>query len=502
MEYLDKYSKTIFSKRISRLLFIGIIVVTFFFYLQTALGFMDPDFGWHIRFGELVLQRGIPITDPFSYSMPSYKFINHEWLTDIVLSIIYNPERLLLLGFIFITISIFSVLLHFHSLPVNPWTILLFICTTFSLRMFIGIRPQLLSWFFFSLVWYLLYNQQLWRTSRYLIPLLFLLWANLHGGFPMGLALIFLFSFVGFVTKKPEWKSNSIIFLLSFGATYINPYGLDLWKEIFVSVFDTSLRWSIQEWLPSLATANLILWAYVAGSSIIVFMQYKKLSFEMIVLYVFFLVAALSSVRHLPFWIFISIPVTAKASSYFYKHVKKTRGGEQRLQTAYVFVVILMLVLYILHKLINQYSIPKIDEVYYYPFSAVRYLRSNIPKGNLFSFYGWGGYLIWKLPEKKVFVDGRMPSWKQQPLPDESPNAFKEHNAIFEGSYPVSKAIKKYNISTFLLPVEKKTRKRVKLLERFFTSAKETPDIYDQLRKLKWKIVYKDSIAVVYEVSQ
>lgn len=32
--------------------------------------------------------------------------------------------------------------------------------------------------------------------------------------------------------------------------------------------------------------------------------------------------------------------------------------------------------------------------------------------GNIFNTYEWGGYLIWKLPKMKVFVDGRMPAWK------------------------------------------------------------------------------------------
>src|SRR3982751_5366213 len=43
---------------------------------------LDPDFGWHLRLGQITLQQGIPQTDLFSYTMPHYKMVNHEWLVD------------------------------------------------------------------------------------------------------------------------------------------------------------------------------------------------------------------------------------------------------------------------------------------------------------------------------------------------------------------------------------------------------------------------------------
>ena len=54
-------------------------------------------------------------------------------------------------------------------------------------------------------------------------------------------------------------------------------------------------------------------------------------------------------------------------------------------------------------------------------------------EGEGFSEYGWGGYLIWKMPEKKVFVDGRMPSWRWDPADKtQSSWAFKDYRKIME----------------------------------------------------------------------
>jgi hypothetical protein len=42
-----------------------------------------------------------------------------------------------------------------------------------------------------------------------------------------------------------------------------------------------------------------------------------------------------------------------------------------------------------------------------YPVGAVEYLRQNPQPTGMFNEYGWGGYLIWQLPEQRVFIDGR-----------------------------------------------------------------------------------------------
>ena len=41
------------------------------------------------------------------------------------------------------------------------------------------------------------------------------------------------------------------------------------------------------------------------------------------------------------------------------------------------------------------------------PVDAVDYLRAHPVRGNLFNSYDWGGYIVFSLPEVRVFVDGR-----------------------------------------------------------------------------------------------
>src|SRR3990167_10696773 len=57
---------------------------------------LDPDFGWHVRMGNYILANGIPQTDPLSYTMPNFPFIDHEWLTNVLMAVGY--ERLGMAG--------------------------------------------------------------------------------------------------------------------------------------------------------------------------------------------------------------------------------------------------------------------------------------------------------------------------------------------------------------------------------------------------------------------
>src|SRR3989344_1743804 len=59
-----------------------LVVIAFGIFVYKAYVFLDPDFGWHYRMGEVITNTGIPKTDPFSYTMASFPFVDHEWLAN------------------------------------------------------------------------------------------------------------------------------------------------------------------------------------------------------------------------------------------------------------------------------------------------------------------------------------------------------------------------------------------------------------------------------------
>jgi hypothetical protein len=81
-----KIFKRILSNSTIRVVVFTLIFL--FFFINGVLS-LDPDFGWHLTSGNLTIVRGIAKTDPFSYTMPSFLFVDHEWLTNVLIAKAY-----------------------------------------------------------------------------------------------------------------------------------------------------------------------------------------------------------------------------------------------------------------------------------------------------------------------------------------------------------------------------------------------------------------------------
>ncbi len=96
------------TKQVILFLFIFAVLLSVSFLLTFRS--MDPDFGWHLKTGQLILQRGIPYHDWYSYTMPNFSWIDHEWLTEVLLYKGYSllgGNIILLIFLIIYTLSFF-----------------------------------------------------------------------------------------------------------------------------------------------------------------------------------------------------------------------------------------------------------------------------------------------------------------------------------------------------------------------------------------------------------
>ena len=91
-------------------------------------------------------------------------------------------------------------------------------------------------------------------------------------------------------------------------------------------------------------------------------------------------------------------------------------------------------------------SIEKVAEKGNYPLAAVEYLKKNPIAGNMFNEYNWGGFLVWQYPEKKTFIDGRMPSWRMNGF-----SIFQQFNKTMKYDEGWNETFQKYNISFALV---------------------------------------------------
>jgi hypothetical protein len=239
----------------------------------------DGGTGWHIRNGQLMLQtHSITRVDPFSATMSGQPWFAWEWLYDLLIAAIHHV--LGLNGVVFYTAAIMAAtfVLVFHlamrrggSLPI---TFLLLVLSLGASAIHFLARPHVLSWML-TVIWFELLDtaasaagreseawSEPWSESNkdrrlFYLPVVMLLWVNLHGGFLLGFALLGVYILGGGIQyftcaeRRDEirrWlKRLGLVSLLSLLASFVNPYGYKLHLHIYRYLSDRFLMNRITE---------------------------------------------------------------------------------------------------------------------------------------------------------------------------------------------------------------------------------------------------------------
>ncbi len=487
-----------------KLLYLLFLVIWLLFFIKGIIS-IDPDFGWHIRMGELILVKGIPTTDPFSYTMPSFPFVDHEWLINVILFKLYSGIGYTGLSLIFASLVLLALVISIPKKILGFSSSALILAGGIILP-FSGVRPQVITWLILSILINVLFKPKIWVRVRFFMPFLFILWANLHGGFAIGIGTLLLFILVNIWASKKVNFIDLFIATTSFLATLVNPYGIRLWGEIWMQITDNTLRFTIVEWLPILFRFDLAYLFMLTISAALVFRYRLKFSLFEKVFFGLLLIMGFTSQRHVPLWLFIALPLLTKSIYFLSEEVKKVQG-ELRFKKVYLFFLGMCVFVFVFQSGQLLANINKSGEDKFYPKNAINFLKTNNLKGQLFAPYNWGGYLIWKLPEKKVFIDGRMPSWRYVGLNKESNYAYKDYLDILAADKDFEVYFKKYNIDQVLWfsSTDTKNSDFLKYISSFKSFAlnkvfnlPEGKTFIGRLEAKGWRKIYQDNVAVVY----
>ena len=494
---------------------IAFFLLVFVLYLFNGIIFLDPDFGWHLRMGQLIISSGVPKTDPFSYTMPSFPFIDHEWLTNLLIAKFYHFVDKSGLAFIYSLLALLAVFLA----TINPlsrkvakmfnpsrFMYVPFILGTGTLFAFSGVRPQIESWLFFSIFLIIVLNYFIWKRLFWVLPFFVILWSNLHGSFAVSIVTLLLIAFLRSIRQKKVWLDGFLVAFICLLATFINPYGTRLWHEVLQQVTNTSVRWTILEWRPAIFVPNIAMWGLISVSTLLLLRYRRKFRLEELGLNFWFLLQGLASVRHIPLWVMVNLPMFVLSIKFFGQEAARFKYGRSRFARVYRFAIWGSILIFIIQTMLHILSTTIIfSRENFYPKSAILFLKNNPPVGQIFSEYGWGGYLIWKLPEKKVFIDGRMATWKwDADLPGQSNYAMKDYLGILMGEISYQEIFEKYGIDTVLWPLREERYVfgiLQNMLEKLLINlGMEIPtlDLLERIKEDGWVVSYQDSTSIIY----
>ncbi len=399
-------------------------------FLMTLRPVIDPDFWWHLRTGQLILAtHTIPHTDPFSFTKFGSPWITHEWLSEILIAGIFRigSYGLLIICFsLIIAASFFFVYLRCPAQTrpyIAGFALLLGAIATAPTW---GVRPQMVSLLFTSLLLYFLFKYRSTERIFFLfpIPIITLVWVNMHAGFLLGLGIIAIFIFGILI----ELFLSSLFHINAFGippirrivtlcvlqgvcllSTLINPNGIRILTYPFETLTSQAMQQFIQEWFSP--DFHQLMWQPLAlfylaliGFGLI---GKKSISPTNILLTLIFGYAALISARHVPLFIIVTIPVLAElaGSVLVINPAVKAQGKLMRIVAPTILLCTILAIGGRFIQVVNNQAATEADT---FPAAAVNWIADNSPQGNIFNSYGWGGYLIWKLlPEYRTYIDGR-----------------------------------------------------------------------------------------------
>lgn len=441
---------------------------------KKALG--DGDTLWHIKFGDLILERGELITrDIFSHTVAGKPWTSHEWLAEIIMAAVHRLAGLpgvVIFYFLIAALSFWVLFKVAQQCGAGEWLSIFAVSLALCLSLtHLLARPHIFTWLFGLTTLYILL-----KGGRFLffIPLLMIPWTNLHGGFALGLVLQGLFLAGSILDKlfntasRPElgtlWyehKTLIIVLLLSLIATGINPFGYQLLLFPF-EVSKGSFRTLINEWLAPNLQAHWYFRIYLLFLFFLLFLSGPRISWFNRLMLLFFVNASLTHARHISIvGLFLTPLVIQRIKPCLEKLPLKRKHPSTDTDLslspvtgplATVGLGFLLITFGALHfepwEKLTRAVIPTPEK---FSSGVVAFLQDSPPQGNLFNNDEWGDYLIYAMdPPPKLFLDGRLDMYGEEILED-----YAKTVNIEEG---VESILEKYEIDWVLFPPSPFTR--------------------------------------------
>lgn len=376
------------------------------------------DLWWHLAIGRLILERkSLPVVDSWSFTRDGQPWLQHEWLSDVFLQAwvaLFGMNALVYWKWLIITLT-FSLLFHVTRKlagdSVSAYVAVLLAIATAA--PFLDIRPHLFSALGYVLILFLVLRR---GNPPLFLPLLFLVWVNLHGGFFFGLMALFVL-LLPFAMRndKADRRRAGLIWLACVFLCLLNPNGIKVFTYPLKYAFDSGspFRRAIGEWLPPFTPGGIQspLYPYCIGlfliaSVVILWLPLQrrdKTNWSLMGLGLMTLAMSLTSRRFIVLFAISQSLVTAKALAALIS--PRVQMIPKLIAPA---VVTILGLIWLLPYPVSPYAFHYLTVEDEFPIETCNFIEINQLSGNVFAYYNWGGYVHLRTNGRmKVYIDGR-----------------------------------------------------------------------------------------------
>jgi hypothetical protein len=426
------------------LIFVGLLGVLALTPLSVKL-LGDAGIGWHIRTGQQILAtHAIPRVDSFSSTMQGKPWFAWEWLYDVVVG--EFDSRLGLNGVVWFTAMVIAAVFAWMfrlliARGTNMLAALILTLLTISASMihFLA-RPHVVSWGL-TLAWFWVLDDGERRSGTvqrgyrrmWILPLLMLVWVNLHGGFVVGFVLLAIFwlgaAWEWWTTKDGAIEKSlqriaaarrvrtlTLVGLVSAATSLGNPYGWRLHAHIYSYLTNRFLMDHIEEFqspnfhgIAQRCFAILLLIALAALA-----MRGREVRMSGVLVILFAVYAGLYASRNIP----VSSVLLAMVVGPLWPSVRAGAGFFQRMAAIevrlrwHLWPWLAMVATFLIAVNGGRVGSDQLMDGHFdakrMPVQALDFIAQQGARGPILSTDFWGGYLIYRMyPRARVVVDDR-----------------------------------------------------------------------------------------------
>lgn len=403
-----------------------IFYITFFLFIlafSTTAKDYDYDLWARLIAGKGFIQTGHVLKQDFLSYIPTHTWYDHEWGSSVIFYLtqhFFSSAGILILQSILIFAIFFFItkVIELRGVKTtHPYNFLFYYFSFIALSYILNdpIRCQLFSFLFFTVFLYILelarkdVNKPLWT-----LPLLMIIWNNLHGGCVSGIGLIFIYIIGEFLNKKPI-KKYIYTLIPTIIVLPINPWGFEYLNFLFKA--NTMQRSEIAEWFGLFSNLFILKYLKFKIYALILLItefiamakrlipktsELDKTKFLVITTTLFL---AILHVKLIPFAV---ISMSCFLYDDFYTVINSLTKNIFNKIAFFKDSVIYLLILIFAITNINQKAFEPMISFSRYPIRSIEFVRTNNLKGNLLITFGLGSYASYKLyPNNKVLTDGR-----------------------------------------------------------------------------------------------
>jgi hypothetical protein len=473
-----------YRSSVSFLVVLTFLVLTIVFIMAHG-KIADPDLWWHLHNADyLVHHHSLPHADMYSFSVAGHPWMNHEWLAE--LPYYFAWRALGLSGIEALSLAVLSLIflgvlyLSYRECGNYKAAVLATSYAIFLGTVSFGPRTILFGYAYLVVLLIVLQRfRQSGHAPLWLLPPLFCLWVNTHGSWSIGMIVFSIIAAAGLVRLKwgmveneswtPAQRKN---LLLAWGASvaalFVNPFGARLVFYPLDLAFRQKLNIEhIEEWVSvnfhdARGKFVIVLLIVLLVSALL---RPRRWILAELVVVLFALYSGLTYIRFLFLLGIVVAPVLAKTLDFVPPY-------RRELDTPVLnsFAILLMIAAVAYYWPREARLQKSVDDQY--PIQAISYLQAHPPSGPVVNYYLWGGYINWKDPNLKVFVDGRADIFDYT-------GVLKDYLALLQVDDP-EPLLDKYKARYVLFPHHE-------------------PLTYVLEHDPKWKTVYSDRLSVLLE---